>query len=78
MNGVGFEILARIPVPQLLQVIQPPPPPPPHTHTHTNTHTPSSDGLDQGHRCPLKESLDNKENSLLFIISKSNGPELLV
>ena len=31
MNGVGFETLARTPVPQL----RPPPPPPPPTHTHT-------------------------------------------
>ena len=34
MNGVGFEILARTPVPKLLLGYFPPPPPPP-SHTHT-------------------------------------------
>ena len=33
MNGVGFEILARSPVPKLPQVTSPPPPPPPPTPT---------------------------------------------
>ena len=37
MNGVGFEIVARTPVPKLpLSYPPPPPPPPPHTHTHTH------------------------------------------
>ena len=39
MNGVGFEILARTPVPQLPQVTAPPTPPPPNTHTHTHDKT---------------------------------------
>ena len=39
MNGVGFEVLARTPVPKLSPSYipsYPPPPPPPHTHTHTH------------------------------------------
>ena len=32
MNGVGFEILVRTPVPHLPSSY----PPPPHTHTHTS------------------------------------------
>ena len=37
MNGIGFEILVRTPVPQLPPQVTTPPPPP-HTHTHTHTH----------------------------------------
>ena len=33
MNGVGFEILARTPVPKLPLSYHPPPPPPPRDHT---------------------------------------------
>ena len=49
MNGVGIEILARTPIPQLPSPLAPPPPPP--THTHTHTHTPRFGPIGISNQC---------------------------